>query len=164
MLHDFLNEPLATKIRTGCIEHDKSDGYSNEETTRIPPHSSGLGNGWKVVGPPHKYRYCVLEEKEDPGVSSPYQAEASHITVLRTLQKDLFSSPAFRAWLAFVSNLCPRRHSVAARRFRSGLDYTLATSNDSEARLDVVLDLTPGIAKESDESRCGGWEVSYTSK
>jgi hypothetical protein len=44
------------------------------------------------------------------------------------------------------------------------LDYTLATSNDSEARLDVVLDLTPNITqKEGEENRSGGWEVSCTS-
>jgi len=39
------------------------------------------------------------------------------------------------------------------------LDYTLATSNDSEARLDVVLDLTPNTTqKEGEDSRSGGWE------
>jgi len=48
---------------------------------------------------------------------------------------------------------------VEARRFRPGLDYTLATGCDYEARLDVVLDLTPVPPQDQGEdSRCGGWE------
>lgn len=47
------------------------------------------------------------------------------------------------------------RHWVEARRFRPGLDYTLAMSEESEARLDVVLGLTPG--KLEDEPGRGGY-------
>jgi hypothetical protein len=68
----------------------------------------------------------------------------------------------------------PIRHAVEARRFRPGLDYTLATSEEKEARLDVVLGLTPPVRVESDDetfnpsevgwqsSLWGGWEVSNT--
>ena len=41
-----------------------------------------------------------------------------------------------------VTTFLPVSYEVEARRFRPGLDYTLATS-DSETRLDVVLGLTP---------------------
>jgi len=55
-----------------------------------------------------------------------------------------------------------------ARRFRPGLDYTLATSEEKEARLDVVLGLTPEPRPLKDGSNAprgwqtaewGGWEV-----
>jgi prolyl 3-hydroxylase /prolyl 3,4-dihydroxylase len=160
-LQDFLNEPLASKLRTGCREQDENDGYCQQEINHIPSHASGHGESWKVIGPPHKFRYCVLNERAE-GSPSQDGADASYIATLRSLQEKLFPSDAFRAWLAFISRLCPRRYSVAARRFRPGLDYTLATSNDKEARLDVALDLTPGdiLCKgKGREGAYGGWEV-----
>jgi prolyl 3-hydroxylase /prolyl 3,4-dihydroxylase len=93
------------------------------------------------------------------------------VDILHTLQDTLFSSSAFRAWLAAISSLAPMRHAVEARRFRPGLDYTLATSEPSEARLDVVLGLTPQPPSEStngetsngtghgwEQGQWGGWE------
>jgi prolyl 3-hydroxylase /prolyl 3,4-dihydroxylase len=97
---------------------------------------------------------------------------------VRSLQDELFTSTAFRAWLAKVSSVLPLSYSAEARRFRPGLDYTLATSEEGEARLDVVLGLTPEIpievegedAKKSRKGQkmmangwqsgeWGGWEV-----
>ncbi|PPR04655.1 hypothetical protein CVT24_011873 [Panaeolus cyanescens] len=72
--------------------------------------------------------------------------------LLRMLQDELFPSAAFRAWLGKVSRLVPMGHSVEARRFRPGLDYRLATYEEREARLDVVLGLTPGVLEEEDEA------------
>lgn len=163
-LHDFVNETLASQLRGGCLEQDKKDVLYQQENPSIPPHKSGLGEPWTVIGPPHKLRYCVMDESTEATLAteSSYEAETSHITVMRALQQKLFPSEAFRAWLAFVSRLCPRRHFAQARRFRPGLDYTLAAGNNIEARLDVVLDLTPseGLIKgEGAEGRYGGWEV-----
>jgi len=122
---------------------------------RVPAHTSGLDGSWKVIGPPHKFRYCVLDKKVDAEDASGDEVE--HIHSLRALQEKLFSSEAFRAWLALISRLCPTKYVSEARRFRPGLDYTLATGNDKEVRLDVVLDLTPGALCEG-EGRYGGWE------
>ncbi|KAF9057787.1 Oxoglutarate and iron-dependent oxygenase degradation C-term-domain-containing protein [Panaeolus papilionaceus] len=71
--------------------------------------------------------------------------------LLRMLQDELFPSAAFRAWLGKVSRLVPMGHSVEARRFRPGLDYRLATYEEREARLDVVLGLTPGVVEDDDD-------------
>ncbi|KAF5371104.1 hypothetical protein D9758_004103 [Tetrapyrgos nigripes] len=76
--------------------------------------------------------------------------------ILRTLQDELFPSEAFRAWLAIVTKLLPLRHFVEARRFRPGLDYTLATSEEKEARLDVVLGLTPAALGGDEEVENAG--------
>ena len=98
----------------------------------------------------------------------PRSAQTNVDGILRCLQDELFPSQAFRAWLAKVSSVLPLRHSVEARRFRPGLDYTLATSEESEVRLDVVLGLTPefggdseGAKRESeadDQGGVGGWQ------
>ena len=90
---------------------------------------------------------------------------------MRSLQNELFPSPAFRAWLEILSRLLPLRYAVEARRFRPGLDYTLATSEDKEARLDVILGLVPMRGREkstysesdrmeeSQLAQVGGWDV-----
>ena len=88
-----------------------------------------------ISGPPHKQRYCVLsaEGEEDDEAAS----------LLRDLQTKLFPSTAFRAWLALVTSLIPLGYIAQARRFRPGYDYSLARSEDTEARLDVTLTLSP---------------------
>lgn len=150
-------------------------------TRDLPANSNVNGNAqeqgttsaWTIKGPPHKWRYCVLASPSPsaPATSiNPLSANPSPSEILRSLQDELFPSQAFRAWLAIVSRLMPLRHSVEARRFRPGLDYTLATSEENEARLDVVLGLTPGVVDENGESAVrgwaaaewGGWEVSFT--
>ncbi|KAJ7437100.1 nuclear protein [Mycena galericulata] len=144
-LHSFLCNDLASALEPRLRELDTKDGLGEDRAGRVPPHGSGTGGAWTVRGPPHKWRYCVLQPHNAgaPAQAVAPRAAASCDEILRGLQDELFSSPAFRAWLAIVSRLLPMRHCVEARRFRPGLDYTLATSEEKEARLDVVLGLTP---------------------
>ena len=183
-LHDFLSAPIADKLDAGLRDIDARDGLGKHRPTPIPPHTAGTGSGWRVKGPPHKWRYNVLEPTTPGGPStavSPRAAQPPHALV-RSLQDELFSSSAFRAWLAAVSKLLVLRYAVEARRFCPGLGYTLATSEEREARLDVVLALTPqvkqveetkGKGKAREEARgpkpvgwqtgeWGGWEVCTT--
>jgi hypothetical protein len=61
----------------------------------------------------------------------------------------LFTSAAFRHLLAIITQLVPlSARPIEARRFRPGLDYTLARS-DNETCLDVTLNLTPDVVKPS---------------
>jgi hypothetical protein len=179
-LHDFLSGPIADKLDAGLRDMDARDGLGKQRPAPIPPHTAGMGFGWRVKGPPHKWRYNVLEPPTPGGPStavSPRAAQPPH-SLIRSLQDELFPSPAFRAWLAAVSKLLILRYTVEARRFCPGLGYTLATSEEREARLDVVLALTPqvkraetkGKGKAREEARepqpvgwqtgeWGGWEV-----
>ncbi|KAI0638035.1 nuclear protein [Trametes polyzona] len=147
-LHSFLCAPLADKLRSGLKEKDDADGLGPNRATRIPPHTAGAEGAWALRGPPHKWRYCTLRAQDAGGSKvavSPRWAHTDPDEAIRSLQDELFPSPAFRAWLACVSNLLPLRYSAEARRFRPGLDYTLATSEAKETRLDVVLGLTPQV-------------------
>ncbi|KAG5729228.1 PKHD-type hydroxylase ofd1, partial [Termitomyces sp. T112] len=141
-LHSFLAHPLAEVLHLRLSEVDTRDGLGPERAGRIPSHTAGTSGAWCVRGPPHKWRYCVLNP---PPAVSPRTAQETPVEILRTLQDELFPSPAFRAWLAAVSRLLPLSHAAEARRFRPGLDYTLATSEEKDVRLDVVLGLTPGV-------------------
>ncbi|KAK7696005.1 hypothetical protein QCA50_000645 [Cerrena zonata] len=168
-LHSFLSEPIAQKLSLGLAESDMADGLGPDRESLIPPHSAGTGGAWTLRGPPHKWRYSVLKSEEENGKFEavfPVSAHPLPDGILRSLQEDLFPSPAFRAWLANVSQLLPLRYSAEARRFRPGLDYTLATSEEKEARLDVVLGLTPQVGGvDGDSGRMNpdaepvGWET-----
>jgi prolyl 3-hydroxylase /prolyl 3,4-dihydroxylase len=169
-LHKFLVDGLADKLRTGLAQRDEEDGLGPRRHRRMPFHSSGTNVQWRAKGPPHKARYCILSDKRPSNRpdSPSYIAEDSPEWIMRRLQDVLFPSPAFRTWLANVTSLLPMKHSVEARRFRPGLDYTLAISEEAESRLDVCLGLTPPVenTKNSssdgswDSGEWGGWEVS----
>ena len=177
-LHSFLCTPLANKLQSDLREVDRADGLGEGRDGQVPPHSAGTSSGaWTIKSPPHKWRYCVLK----PHVYGPSEEftsqipQAPSVEMIRSLQDELFSSNAFRAWLSVVSRLLPLRYTVEGRRFRPGLDYTLATSEEKEARLDVVLGLTPDVVNDGmceaeelngeDDARgwqageWGGWEV-----
>jgi hypothetical protein len=175
-MHSFLSDDIASKLEAGLRKIDAKNKLGVDRSGSIPSHDSGTSGGWTIRGPPHKWRYCTLSPPSTTGpvaVARPRAAQ-SPIDIVRSLQEELFASPAFRAWLATVSKLVPLRYTAEARRFRPGLDYTLATSEDAEARLDVVLGLTPSVegpgggkgVNEREEEKgwlsgeWGGWEVS----
>ncbi|THV08127.1 nuclear protein [Dendrothele bispora CBS 962.96] len=155
-LHSFLSNDLAQALEPRLRELDCKDGLGPDRHGKIPPHYAGVDvpDVWTLKGPPHKWRYCTLlpPSPSAPATSvTPLSAHPSPSEILRTLQEELFPSEAFRAWLAIVSRLLPLGHFVEARRFRPGLDYTLATSEEKEARLDAVLGLTPEVVQDDEE-------------
>ncbi|KIJ69896.1 hypothetical protein HYDPIDRAFT_78857 [Hydnomerulius pinastri MD-312] len=168
-LHHFLSNNLLMELEPSLLETDVADGLDNSTRQgRVASHSAGVSGSWSAQGPPHKWRYCTLNSPSNESVSPAER-------ILRQLQDELFPSAAFRAWLSVLTRLIPLSYSVEARRFRPGMDYTLATSEDGDSRLDVVLGLTPQVneekkngkakAKEEDEEptgwhsgEWGGWE------
>lgn len=151
-LHSFLSTSLANALQPRLRQMDSDDYLDDSRGGLIPPHTAGIGGPWAVKGPPHKWRYCVLQRLQDdaPAAAVSPRAAGSLENILRSLQNELFPSPAFRAWLALVTRLVPMSYATEARRFRPGLDYTLATSDDDDARLDVVLGLTPGLEEKTE--------------
>lgn len=154
-LHKFLKEDLAARFATLLPEADVKDGLGSSRSSVIPPHPSGtLSKNWSVKGPPHKHRYCILTD--EPTGELPQ--------LLQAVRTKIFCSRGFHAWLRLVTTLVPLAYSVEARRFRPGLDYTLARSKEDESRLDVVLGLTSEplgskLTETWEDGNWGGWEV-----
>ncbi|KAK0548928.1 putative component of NuA3 histone acetyltransferase complex [Tilletia horrida] len=169
LLSDFLKKELADALDAGLRRADADDGFqwwssssgaSDFEAVKIRPHDAGVKKeaGWDLSGPPHRQRFVSLSSgastsggplKSNPPASSipsplPLDDPTALLSLLRTL---LLPSPAFRAFLANITQLVPLAlRTVQARRFRPGLDYTLAESEaEGEVVLDVGLDLTPEI-------------------
>lgn len=144
-LHSFLNGALAEKLKKAFLEADLRDGIADPERQgRVPGHSAGVNDCWELKGPPSRYRYLTLKAQPESAVEFvfPRSEQTSPDQIIRSISEELFKCNAFRAWLMMVTTFLPVSYEVEARRFRPGLDYTLATS-DNETRLDVVLGLTP---------------------
>lgn len=166
LLVDFLRKEYASALEKGLHTIDGGQqGQKDSENVRWweldgrlklhpPSHQLGVDSvkGWSISGPPHRQRFLSLNT--DGQISKPLEKDPipnenvpEDVNELLTLlQKSLFPSPAFRHLLANISQLVPiGLRPVQIRRFRPGLDYTLARS-DAEAVLDVTLDLTPDTA------------------
>ena len=122
----------------------------------LPEQSAGENEEWAIRGPPSKHRYLYLRTTP-PSESTP---------TIKSILDTLFSSEAFRAWLSIVSSLTPMGFHTEARRFRPGLDYTLAAGEEKsgDARLDVWLgatwwaDVEAGCKDEDALVEHGGWD------
>ncbi|CAE6528960.1 unnamed protein product [Rhizoctonia solani] len=152
-LHTFLNKSLAAELEVRLKELDVKSNIAHRSDKQIPSHDYGSdAPGWELAGPPHRFRYYQGTDKlaGQPGAGG----------IIHRLRTELFSSPAFRSWLSIVARLIPTGYAVTARRFRPGLDYTLASAVEVDDRLDVCLGLTPGAADQGgwDNENWGGWE------
>lgn len=161
-LQSFLVDELAAALEEGLGEADVADELDGPSRGgKVPTHGLGVppssaASPWTIKGPPHKWRYCTLtQEHEHEPHAGPSIARAKAEGILRELQDALFPSDAFRAWLTIVTRLIPLVCVVEARRFRPGLDYTLATSDEGESRLDLVLGLTPQLQSQKMDTENG---------
>lgn len=121
-------------------------------------------DGWKIARPPHKHRFMYLEpssEEEVPAADKSTSPSASkgkgkakakavaptrkHSSDLSKLLNEYLPSPSFTKWLRLATGLTLHNpYNLRVRRFRKGLDYTLATNYDAdEPQLEVCVGLTP---------------------
>ncbi|KWU45125.1 hypothetical protein RHOSPDRAFT_33372 [Rhodotorula sp. JG-1b] len=176
VLADFLHPSIATElevlIRARDAEMEKGPRrgmmVNGQKVDRIPPHTAGedAETGWKVIGPPHLQRYLALSPSAPSSVNADIEDRLS--ALLRQIHS-LFTSPAFASLLASLTSLLPTAYTTSIRRFRPGLDYTLARGEtasdpDAQAKLDVGLGLTPRCEEEKDREvweagEAGGWDI-----
>ncbi|ORY27313.1 putative nucleus protein [Naematelia encephala] len=152
VLHNFLHPDLAAKLKA---ETESADRRDYPDGSILPAQETGEGDGWVISGPTSKHRYLSL------------QSATTSTPTIESILNTLLPSEAFRAWLSVVSSLAPTARRTEARRFRRGLDYTLAAGEErsGEARLDVWLgatwwaDVQPGTDEDDALADHGGWEA-----
>lgn len=110
---------------------------TKKEAETLPEESDKIEKqtAWKVAKPPHKHRFLYLQPGQSGEENSP----------IKELLDDLLPSPQFRAWLAIATNCAIEGYGLLARRFRRGLDYTLATGHDGKPRLELNFGFTPTL-------------------
>lgn len=108
---------------------------TKKEAETLPEDSDKIEKqtAWKVAKPPHKHRFLYLQPGQSNQEDSP----------IKELLEDFLPSPQFRAWLALATDCAIESHDILARRFRRGLDYTLATGHEGKPRLELNFGLTP---------------------
>ncbi|KAL5092321.1 hypothetical protein Trisim1_001582 [Trichoderma cf. simile WF8] len=130
-LGDVLSKKFSKRLR---------DYIEAQEKAALPEESSVIekSTSWKVSKPPHKHRYLY----QQPSTSSKSRKSAEESPISELLDK-LFPSRQFRNWLQVATGCTIESHDVMARRFRRGMDYTLATGHEGKPRLELNLGLTP---------------------
>ena len=111
-------------------------------------------DGWSVVGPAHMQRYLRfgLSGAVAPVSGSDQRSEARQECPcaagkeLATIKDVLFGSVSFARLMYAMTGLRPVGMTAEARRFRPGLDYTVAHHGllEKEARLDATLSFVVG--------------------
>ncbi|RSM12960.1 hypothetical protein CDV31_006061 [Fusarium ambrosium] len=138
-LTDILCKKFAKRLRDYVEAEEKKP--TPEDTPTIEKTSS-----WRVAKPPHKYRYLYQQP------SGPDQLRTSQEESPITELLDIFlPSRQFRQWLQMATNTTIESADLLARRFRRGLDYTLATGHEGKARVEINLGFTPTPGWGDDE-------------
>ena len=108
---------------------------------RVPDRAAGVTEPWTAVGPPHKRRHLLAAPVHSPAPpactssSTPAQNGATSSSdvcetaacLLQQCECGLLRSSAFAKWLRQVTDLSVTAIRSELRRFRPGLDYTVAT-------------------------------------
>lgn len=154
VLTGFLRPEIASRVLGDLHEVDAADGFSAKKEEPVPLYRAGASDGWVLVGPPHLRRYLRFQSGGSSGSDALALAEEAagpektpHRRLgadLAKLSRGLFGSEAFQRWLQACTRLTPKSSSgIEVRRFRPGLDYTVAaravTSKEEDAELDATL-------------------------
>lgn len=139
-LPNILNKKFSAKMK---------EYISKKEAEQLPEESDKIekDTAWRVAKPPHKHRFLYLQ----PGQSDDKEQDSP----IKELIEELLPSTQFRAWLAMATDCTIESSDVLARRFRKGLDYTLATGHEGKPRLELNFGLTPtpGWGDEDEEEK-----------
>ncbi|GME54456.1 Oxoglutarate/iron-dependent oxygenase [Neofusicoccum parvum] len=138
-LSNFLSKSFSARLRTFLEAADKAS-----PATMPAPASRSKACG--VARPPYKHRFLFRHPTRDAAGNeelSPYDE----------LLDVFLPSIAFKKWLALATGLTLTKASILARRFRRGMDYSLAMSYDEEQpQLEVTLGITPSKGWGDDEA------------
>lgn len=148
-LPNILSKKFSARLKEYVTKKEKET--VPEQSDKIEKQTS-----WRVAKPPHKHRFLYLQ---------PGQAD-KEVSPIKELLEDFLPSPQFRAWLAMATDCKIEGHDVLARRFRRGLDYTLATGYEGKPRLELNFGLTPtsGWGDDEDEDEEEAAEAEQNGK
>ncbi|KAH6667453.1 Oxoglutarate and iron-dependent oxygenase degradation C-term-domain-containing protein [Halenospora varia] len=127
-LNNLLSKKYSEKVRAYVESQEKSS-----LPTTVPEIEKA--SAWKVARPLHKHRY--LYQQHTPSTKS------KDLDPMQELLQVLLPSSQFRKWLEFATKCEIENYDIIARRFRRGLDYSLAKTHEGEPRLEICLGLTP---------------------
>lgn len=147
-LQSFLSEERVAEVISICSKADDDDGLA---AGKRPEWDAGTGDGWQTRGPPVKQRF-----QEYVGAESASSARANAGKALKEVVSELLQTPSFAKLLSIATGKKLKGQLNQVRRFRPGLDYTVAHFNAITST--PVLDLTLCFVNDADEERSSNWE------
>jgi prolyl 3-hydroxylase /prolyl 3,4-dihydroxylase len=156
-LRHFLCKPFMTKIEQKLkSEEDLGNGKPALDYLQFQSPKDTNGNHssfgtWTVVGPAHKQRFLEFSESSDSSNSSGGGVGDDMGSLLLTVKEQLFQRPEFGRFLKSITSLgMPTGHRGRVRRFRPGLDYTVAHYGilTTQSVLDATLCLCAGNGEQ----------------
>jgi len=162
VLENFLRKDLAKEMMVSLQAADADAGLSGDVWREGPPYHGGVGQGWVAVGPPHLRRYLRFQGAPSDGPTICDKASVSPQvrlgTVLKAVADELFTERAFRRWLRTITQLdVLDEGDVNVRRFRPGLDYTVAANHETVLPGRASLDVTLGVVRDEDGADAEQW-------
>ena len=169
---DTLEQVSERFLDLSCVTLDGllSEKYSDrmkayieaQEASPLPATSAEIEKGsWRIAKPPHKHRFVYKQPSVESDAKTNGFTEMDPITELLEV---FLPSPQFRKWLQIATECEVENYDILARRFRKGLDYSLATSNNGQPRLELSLGLTPtpgwGADEEEEDDEAGEEEAN----
>jgi hypothetical protein len=149
-LRQFMNQEWIDKIDAAREKEDSPP--------LVVDYASGVNETWKAVGPAHKQRFLEFQDPandQSGGGSSSSSSSgggASMGAMLQHIQTHVFQSEPFGRFLALITGLgLPLGHRGRVRRFRPGLDYTVAHYGilTTQAVLDATLCFAAGSGDQT---------------
>lgn len=145
-LRHFFRTSWNQQIKQAIEGHDNNDDAedSRPKVGEKGYYEWGASDEWKIVGPPHKQRYLEYQAKNENNGSARKNASAAAASrdplaqalppqttsaglLMDRLKEKVMQSPAFGRYLNYVTSLgVPTGYKGQVRRFRPGLDYTVA--------------------------------------
>lgn len=136
-LQDFLQSRWLTSLIPLLIRADESDKLGKSRASL--DYSVGLTEHWGIVGPPHKQRYCrFAASSATDAIAQTHQDKAGEeLMIIGTFLK----STLFGKYITALTTLEAQGQRQEIRRFRPGLDYTVAhiVQLNKERHLDATL-------------------------
>ncbi|KAJ3188977.1 hypothetical protein HK101_009059 [Irineochytrium annulatum] len=166
-LVNFLKPDVTERIVKGCEAEDERCGFlragdAKVDMNPVANYAKGVVEGvWMPRGPAHICRYLELT---GDGTASDVQ---THTALLASVRDSLFrSSRAFGKLLRLLTTLRATSSRGRVRRFRPGMDYTLATGTpspptptgaDAIKEADGILDATLCFVADDTAARRKAW-------
>jgi prolyl 3-hydroxylase /prolyl 3,4-dihydroxylase len=129
-LVQFLAPSLADRITSLVVAEDAT---SKTNQTLLPS-----SNNWELVGPPHLQRLVRLKQQA-PAAPADGKLELSELDAALAKLGALARSSSFAAFVSLLTGQPLVNCRSFVRRFRPGLDYTLATVPDPCLMVDASL-------------------------
>ena len=140
-LNDFIRADVAFKLTSALITTDEAQNAGHGKPQL--DYALGTSEAWELVGPPHKRRHLVYQPSSagESAATAKKTAQDEVGAQLDAIRQQLFRSAVFAKYLQIVTALEPLGYKDEVRRFRPGLDYTVAHYGvlTKVARLDATL-------------------------